>query len=172
MIVPTSKASATQRAGRAGRTSSGFCYRLYPENVLATMPPTGIPEIARVDLSTPILQLKSLGIDDLMKFDWVSNPPAEGVLRALETLIAMKIITEDGRLTPDGSQIAECPLDVFTARLVCQSFLNSWAIFNSKISIQLFSSKQFRCGQEILTITAMTSVQVRNPAPIWSLSHL
>lgn len=118
VTVPTSAASATQRAGRAGRTSSGICYRLYPESVFDSLPLTTPPEITRTDMTTPILQLKSLGIDDLMKFEWVSAPPAEAVLRALEGLVASGMIGEDGKLTVVGEQVAECPVEVGIARMV------------------------------------------------------
>lgn len=71
-----------------------------------------------MDLTTPILQLKSLGIDDLMKFEWVTGPPAEAVLRALENLVAAGMVGEDGRLTVVGEKVAECPVDVNIARMV------------------------------------------------------
>ncbi|GBE82564.1 Pre-mRNA-splicing factor ATP-dependent RNA helicase prp22 [Sparassis crispa] len=138
--VPISSASATQRAGRAGRTSSGICYRLYPKSALDSIPLTTQPEITRTDLTTPILQLKSLGIDDLMKFEWVTAPPAKSVLRALEGLVAAGMIGEDGRLTVTGEKVAECPVEVNIARM-------------------LFTSKDYNCGEEILTIAAMTAVQ-------------
>ncbi len=117
-IIPTSLASATQRAGRAGRTSSGICFRLYPPSTLDTLTPTTQPEIARTDLTTVILQLKSLGVDDLMKFEWVTSPPAESVLRALEGLVASGMIDQDGRLTIVGEKVAECPVEVNIARMV------------------------------------------------------
>lgn len=138
--VPVSLASATQRAGRAGRTSPGICYRLYPESFLATLSASTPPEITRSDMTTPILQLKSLGIDDLMKFEWVTSPPAESVLRALEGLVAAGMVGEDGRLTVFGQQAAEWPVEMALARM-------------------LYTSKEFTCGEEILTIAAMTSVQ-------------
>ncbi|KAF8197384.1 P-loop containing nucleoside triphosphate hydrolase protein [Pholiota molesta] len=138
--VPVSAASATQRAGRAGRTGPGICYRLYPMSFYNTLALTTSPEITRTDLTTPILQLKSLGINDLMKFDWVSAPPAETVLRALEGLHAAGMIDEHGKLTPMGEQVAECPVEVGIARM-------------------LFRSKEYKCGEEILTIAAMTAVQ-------------
>ncbi|KXN87724.1 putative ATP-dependent RNA helicase DHX35 [Leucoagaricus sp. SymC.cos] len=140
LTVPISVASATQRAGRAGRTSPGICYRLYPETSLRSMPLSTPPEITRTDMTTPILQLKSLGIDDLMKFEWVSAPPAETVLRALEGLHAAGMIDDSGRLTLMGEQVAECPVEVGIARM-------------------LFQSKEHKCGEEILTIAAMTAVQ-------------
>lgn len=138
--VPVSQASATQRAGRAGRTSAGICYRLYPEAAMQRLPLTTPPEITRTDLTTPILQLKSLGIDDLMKFEWVSGPPAETVLRALEGLVAAGMVGEDGRLTVVGEKVAECPVEVNVARM-------------------LFASKDYSCGEEMLTIAAMTAIQ-------------
>jgi ATP-dependent RNA helicase DDX35 len=73
-------------------------------------------------MTTPILQLKSLGIDDLMKFEWVTAPPAEIVLRALEGLLAAGMIGEDGRLTVIGEQVAECPVEVGVARMVSGLF--------------------------------------------------
>lgn len=82
------------------------------------MPLSTPPEITRTDMTTPILQLKSLGIDDLMKFEWVSSPPAETVLRALEGLHAAGMIDDTGRLTLMGEQVAECPVEVGIARMV------------------------------------------------------
>lgn len=139
--VPTSVASATQRSGRAGRTSPGTCYRLYTESTFASMPPSTPAEVTRTDMMTPILQLKALGVDDLMKFSWLSAPPAESVLRALEGLIAAGMIgKDDGRLTEDGKKVAECPVDVSVARM-------------------LLASRDLSCGEEIVTIAAMASVQ-------------
>lgn len=119
--VPISLASATQRAGRAGRTSPGICYRLYPESALATLPKTSPPEIVRTDMTMPILQLKSLGVDDLMKFEWITPPSVESVLRAVESLVATGLVDEDGRLTILGQQVAECPVEIVIARMVCIS---------------------------------------------------
>lgn len=136
-MVPTSVASATQRAGRAGRTSSGICYRLYPFSAFESLPRTTSPEITRVDLTTPILQLKSLGIDDLMKFEWVSAPPAESVLRALEGLVAAGMVGEDGRLTPVGEQVAECPVEVNIARMVCDVYRSLGCSLTQRTVVQL-----------------------------------
>lgn len=119
VAVPVSIASATQRAGRAGRTSDGICYRLYTEKAYRNFAPSTPPEITRIDLTGPILQLKALGIDDLMKFDWLTAPPVESVLRALELLVSTGMITSNGALTPDGEKIAECPSDLSISRMVC-----------------------------------------------------
>ncbi|KAF8623954.1 hypothetical protein AX15_006115 [Amanita polypyramis BW_CC] len=138
--IPVSAASATQRAGRAGRTSSGICYRLYPKSAFDSLPSTTPPEICRVDLMMPVLQLKSLGIDDVMKFEWITSPPSESMLRTFEGLIAAEMMRDDGRLTPIGERAAEFPLEVGIARM-------------------LLRSKDFQCGEEMLTIVAITAVK-------------
>jgi ATP-dependent RNA helicase DDX35 len=86
--------------------------------VFKSLPITTAPEITRTDMTTPILQLKSLGVDDLMKFEWVKAPPAESVLRALEALHATGMINEDGKLTVIGEKVAEFPVDVHIAKMV------------------------------------------------------
>jgi len=90
--------------------------------VLSTLPRTSAPEIVRSDLTTPILQLKALGIDDLVKFEWVTNPPAESVLRALEGLVNSGMVDPgSGRLTEIGEKVAECPVEVGVARMVSRN---------------------------------------------------
>ncbi|TXT13758.1 hypothetical protein VHUM_01125 [Vanrija humicola] len=146
-VTPCSLASANQRAGRAGRTSAGKCFRLYPASVLPTtnplsaMPITTPPELVRSDISMYVLQLKALGIDNVAKFDFMSPPPSDMMIRALEFLYSLKAIDDDGHLTkPLGERMAELPLDPMMATILLNSF-------------------DFRCGEEILTIAAMTAVQ-------------
>ena len=123
-----------------------------------SLPAATPPEITRIDMTTPILQLKSLGIDDLMKFEWISTPPAESILRALETLVTTGMVGEDGRLTVMGQRVAECPIELGIARMVRTG---PTCLVTSELLIQLFNSKEFSCGEEILTIAAMISIQVR-----------
>lgn len=94
-----------------------------------SLPAATLPEITRSDLTTPILQLKSLGIDDLMKFDWISAPPAESVVRALEGLHAAGMIDEHGHLTHVGARVAECPVEVGIARMVSLVFYEKEVFF-------------------------------------------
>lgn len=70
--VKISKSSAKQRAGRAGRILAGKCYRLYPESEYKKLLPTQVPEIQRINLASVILQLKSLGIQNILKFNYIS----------------------------------------------------------------------------------------------------
>lgn len=148
--VPTSVASATQRAGRAGRISAGVCYRLYQFSTFRSLPYTTSPEITRTDMTTPILQLKSLGIDDLMKFEWVNAPPAESVLRALEALVAAGMIGEDGRLTVVGEQVAECPVEVNIARMVCHIFGQTRCMLVQSFPYSYLGPKNLNAGRKFL----------------------
>ena len=75
-ITPISQANANQRTGRAGRTGSGFCYRLYTEMAYRNdMFPNNIPEIQRTNLANTVLLLKSLGVKNLLEFDFMDPPP-------------------------------------------------------------------------------------------------
>lgn len=131
--TPCSLASANQRAGRAGRTSAGKCFRLYPASILPTtnpsspMPLTTPPELVRSDISLYLLQLKALGIDNLAKFDFMSPPPSEMMIRALEFLFCLKAIDDEGRLTrPMGERMAEVPLDPMMAAIVSVHWKDSF----------------------------------------------
>ncbi|CAI5959567.1 unnamed protein product [Closterium sp. NIES-64] len=123
LLVPVSRASAQQRAGRAGRVRPGKCYRLYTEHsYLTDLAAHTIPEIQRSDLTATVLQLKSLGIDNIMRFDWLSPPAPSAMIRALETLFAVRALDMDGRLTkPVGVQLAEFPLDPLIAFMLLVS---------------------------------------------------
>lgn len=126
-VTPCSLASANQRAGRAGRTAPGKCLRLYPASALPTnnarspMPVTTPPELVRSDVSGYLLQLKALGIENLAKFDFMSPPPADMMVRALEFLYSLKALDDEARLTPLGERIAELPLDPMMATIVSRA---------------------------------------------------
>jgi ATP-dependent RNA helicase DDX35 len=76
VVVPSSQASCNQRAGRAGRNRPGKCYRLFTEEAFGNLSKQSIPEIQRTNLAPVVLQLKALGIDDVLHFDFISSPPA------------------------------------------------------------------------------------------------
>ena len=87
LVSPISKASAKQRAGRAGRTRPGKCFRLYTEEAFTNeLPENTYPEILRSNLATVVLTLKKLGIKDLVHFDFMDPPAPETLMRALELL--------------------------------------------------------------------------------------
>ncbi len=119
-VVPESQASAVQRAGRAGRTAPGKCFRLFSEEAFASLPLSTPPELARTDLALPLLQLQALGITNLARFDWLPPPPPSSmVVRALDYLAALGVVDEHGRLSlPLGEQVAEMPADPSLAKAV------------------------------------------------------
>ena len=79
------QAQAKQRAGRAGRTGPGKCYRLYTERAYRDeMLPTAVPEIQRTNLASTVLSLKAMGVNDLITFDFMDPPPMEASGRGEE----------------------------------------------------------------------------------------
>lgn len=118
-VAPCSRASLTQRTGRAGRTAPGKAFRLFTESALSRLDESTVPEICRTDLTGFILQLKALGISNVLRFDYLDNPPSSMLIRALELLYALGALDESGHLTLDlGMKMAEMPLDPMMAKIV------------------------------------------------------
>ncbi|CAI5767895.1 pre-mRNA-splicing factor ATP-dependent RNA helicase DHX16 [Podarcis lilfordi] len=100
IVTPCSRASANQRAGRAGRVAAGKCFRLYTAWAYKNeMEETTVPEIQRTNLGNVVLLLKSLGINDLIHFDFMDPPPHETLVLALEQLYALGALNHLGELT-------------------------------------------------------------------------
>ena len=86
-VTPESQANANQRAGRAGRTGAGFCYRLFTERQYVTeLLANQIPEIQRTNLGNVVLLLKSLGVENLLEFDFMDPPPQENIQNSMYQL--------------------------------------------------------------------------------------
>ena len=112
LISPIAKSSAQQRAGRAGRTRPGKCFRLYTEEHFMTeLEEQTHPEILRCNLASTVLELVKAGVRDLVRFDWVDAPAPESLMRALEILHLLAAIDDNGNLTRLGSMMSEFPLD-------------------------------------------------------------
>ncbi|VDN02584.1 unnamed protein product [Thelazia callipaeda] len=138
-VVTISKAAANQRAGRAGRTGPGKCFRLYTawayKNELEDQP---TPEIQRINLGNVVLMLKSLGIHDLVHFDYLDPPPQETLVIALEQLYALGALNHHGELTKLGRRMAEFPCDPCMSKMI-------------------IASEKYGCSEEIITIAGMLS---------------
>lgn len=140
IVTPISKASANQRAGRAGRVSPGKCFRLYTVSAYEKeLDDNSIPEIQRTNLGNVVLLLKSLGINDLVHFDYMDPPPHETLVMALEQLYALGALNHKAELTKLGRRMAEFPVDPMLSKMI-------------------LASEKYNCSKEILTITAMLSV--------------
>lgn len=140
IVVPISKASANQRAGRAGRVAAGKCFRLYTAWAYKhELEENTVPEIQRINLGNAVLMLKALGINDLVHFDFLDPPPHETLVLALEQLYALGALNHHGELTKLGRRMAEFPVDPMMAKMI-------------------LASEKYKCSDEIVTICAMLSV--------------
>ena len=109
--VRISKVSAQQRAGRAGRTGPGKCYRLYSSEAYNAMAENTVPEIKRSSLLSTMLYLKVLGVDDVLAFDYLDAPAPEAISIALKQLYILGALDANGAVTTLGKEISGLPLD-------------------------------------------------------------
>ena len=161
-ITPISQANANQRTGRAGRTGSGFCYRLYTEMAYRNeLFENTIPEIQRTNLANTVLLLKSLGVKNLLEFDFMDPPPQvvplpppfvypaanslvhsfvqANILNSMYQLWVLGALDNVGDLTPSGRKMSEFPMEPSMAKM-------------------LITSVEYKCSSEMLTIVSMLSV--------------
>ncbi|XP_005926882.1 ATP-dependent RNA helicase DHX33 [Haplochromis burtoni] len=141
-VQRVSKAQAWQRAGRAGREDSGFCYRLYTEQEFDNLVPTTVPEIQRCNLAGVMLQLMALGIPDVTNFDFMSKPSPEAIRSAVDHLELLGAVEKkDGQvfLTTLGKKMASFPLEPRYAKTI-------------------LLSPDYSCSEEILSIVSLLSV--------------
>eukprot|EP00171_Calliarthron_tuberculosum_P020942 IDg20942t1 len=119
---------------------AGKCFRLYTKwSYLNEMDEDTTPEILRTNLSQVVLVLLSLGIDNLIEFDFLDAPAAEALLKSLEHLYALGALNSRGQLTKLGRRMAELPLEPMMAKA-------------------LLASEKYGCSEEVATICAMLSV--------------
>ncbi|KAH9772697.1 putative pre-mRNA-splicing factor ATP-dependent RNA helicase DEAH4 [Citrus sinensis] len=142
-VVQISKVQANQRAGRAGRTRPGKCYRLYPSTVYHDeFLDVTVPEIQRSSLAGSVLYLKSLDLSDInvLKFDFLDPPSSESLEDALKQLYLIDAIDENGSITSIGRTMAELPLEPSLSRM-------------------LMEANEFGCLSQALTVAAMLSAE-------------
>lgn len=141
-VEQISKVQATQRAGRAGRTQAGKCYRLYTkENFQLDFADATEPEIQRTSLVNVVLYLKSLELEDMdvLRFDFLDRPKESALKDALKQLYVLDAIDENGKITKIGKEMAPLPLEPNLARTMLEA-------------------KKLGCVEECATIAAMLSV--------------
>ncbi|PLW31961.1 hypothetical protein PCASD_17315 [Puccinia coronata f. sp. avenae] len=139
-ITPISQANANQRSGRAGRTGSGTCYRLYTEQAFRDdLFPNTIPEIQRTNLANTVLLLKSLGVKNLLEFNFMDPPPQENILNLMYQLWTLGTLDNVGELTPEGRKMSDFPMEPLLAKM-------------------LLTSVEYKCSAKMVTIVSMLSV--------------
>lgn len=139
-ITPISQANANQRSGRAGRTGSGTAYRLYTEMAFRNeLFANTIPEIQRTNLANTVLLLKSLGVKNLLEFDFMDPPPQDNILTSMYQLWVLSALDNVGDLTPIGKKMSEFPMEPSLSKI-------------------LIASVEYGCSAEVLTIVSMLSV--------------
>ena len=139
-VTPISKANANQRAGRAGRVRPGKCFRLYTSSSFQNeLEDNNVPEIQRNNLISMILLMKSLGINNLLDFDFMDSPPHEILIKALEQLYALGALNSEGVLTQTGLKMIQYPIDPSLTKCIIASI-------------------KYKCLKEIITIVSMLSI--------------
>lgn len=142
-VVQISRVQANQRAGRAGRTRPGKCYRLYPSIIYnEDFLEATVPEILRSSLAGSVLYLKSLNLPDIdiLKFDFLDSPSSESLEDALKQLYLIDAIDENGSVTSIGRTMAELPLE-------------------PSLSRTLIEANKYGCLSQALTVAAMLSAE-------------
>ncbi|TDZ22207.1 Pre-mRNA-splicing factor ATP-dependent RNA helicase prp16 [Colletotrichum orbiculare MAFF 240422] len=139
-ITPISQANASQRSGRAGRTGPGKAFRLFTEKAFKEeLYLQTIPEIQRTNLSNTVLMLKSLGVKDLLDFDFMDPPPQDTITTSMFDLWALGALDNLGELTPLGRKMSAFPMDPSLSKL-------------------LITAEEYGCSEEMITIVSMLSV--------------
>jgi ATP-dependent helicase HrpA len=146
-IERISQASATQRAGRCGRVADGICVRLYSEEDFDGRPEFTEPEILRTNLASVLLQMSSLGLGDIEAFPFVEPPDKRNVRDGLQLLEELGALSDDGRLTRVGRQLAQLPVDPRMARMIVEA-------------------GRLGCVREVLVIAAALSIQDPRERPL------
>ncbi|MBP5284145.1 MAG: ATP-dependent RNA helicase [Treponema sp.] len=140
--TPVSRASCSQRKGRAGRTQSGTCYRLYSRKDFDERQEYTTEEIYRTDLSEVVLRMAELGITDFEGFDFISPPPREGITGAIETLNQMGALNEDRTLSSIGKLMVEFPLEPRVSRIIVESMMKYPDVLEEVVIAGAFLSTQ------------------------------
>ena len=148
LTVPISQASAEQRSGRAGRESEGKCYRLFCEKDFKKLPAQSEPEIARSDVTSPVLMLKRYGVKDIVNWSWFEYPGKDALVMALQELYQLGALDDYGDITQKGEQMALLPVQ-------------------PHLSSVLIQASQSNCLEDVIDIVSCLSVEnlLMNPLP-------
>ncbi|MEY2494889.1 MAG: ATP-dependent helicase HrpB [Verrucomicrobiota bacterium] len=136
LVEKISRASADQRAGRAGRTAPGHCLRLWTEREHLDRPAQELPEVKRLDLAEVVLTLKASGVEKIGRFRWLDPPDPQALARA-EQLLADLGALASGGITTIGRRMLAFPVHPRYARM-------------------LLAAQEYRCVPAVALIAAIT----------------
>jgi ATP-dependent helicase HrpB len=136
LVEKISRASADQRAGRAGRTAPGRCLRLWTEREHLDRGPQELPEVKRLDLAEVVLTLKASGVDNITAFRWLESPDPQALARAEQLLADLGALDPNG-ITALGRRMLAFPVHPRYARM-------------------LLAAQEYRCVPAIALIAALT----------------
>ena len=140
--TPVSRASCSQRRGRAGRTCEGTCYRLYSRKDFESRQEYTTEEIYRTDLSEVVLRMAELGITEFEKFDFISPPGHEGLVGAVNTLNMLGALEKDGSLSSIGKLMVQFPLEPRISRIIVESIMRYPNVMEEVLIASSFLSAQ------------------------------
>ena len=144
VVVNHSRSGCDQRAGRAGRTQPGTCYRLFPKSDFDSRREFTEPEIRRMSLAKVVLTMEALGIEDVVGFDFIDAPDHGAFVEAYNTLKLLGAIDGNGKgLTAIGRKMASLPTEPAIARM-------------------LIEAEKFGCVAQIATIASFMSAGSRS----------
>lgn len=126
LVKPISKSAAIQRKGRAGREAPGQCFRLYTEKDYLGLDETNTPEILRCDLTQALLNMKARGVDDIVRFPFLTRPPREALEKALLQLLNIDALADDGSISEIGLHLAKLPLSPTLGRVLLAASENGY----------------------------------------------
>jgi ATP-dependent helicase HrpB len=137
LVEKISRASADQRAGRAGRTAPGHCLRLWTEREHLERAAQELPEVKRLDLAEVVLTLKASGVEEIGSFRWLEAPDPQALTRAEQLLSDLGALANPGSITPLGRRMLAFPVHPRYARM-------------------LLAAQQYRCVPAVALIAALT----------------
>ena len=141
-----SRASADQRRGRAGRTASGVCYRLWSETAHAALLPQAPAEILEADLAPLALELACWGVTDAAALAWLDPPPAAPLAQARELLSRLEALDGAGRVTPLGRDMAALGVHPRLAHMMLRARSLGLAQLGSRIAAVLSERDPLRAA--------------------------
>ncbi len=160
-LTRISKASADQRAGRAGRTAPGHCIRLWSEREHHALAEADTPEIRRVDLTSTLLTLHSWGQSDPNQFGWFESPTRETLQGAERLLIMLGALSPgSGRITELGQKMASIPAHPRLARLLIAA--SNWGCRHDGATLAAILSEK-----DIGTSSPFQATQVRGSSDLF-----